>query len=228
MAWTAQGGGGNFEDPPVGTHLARCVAIIDLGTQKGEYMGEAKIRRETVIRWELPNAAMADGRPFVVLKFYTASLGEKANLRRDLVNWRGKEFNAEELMGFDEANLLDKCCMLSITQNDKGKVRVTGVMALPKGTTVPPRVNPLVYLSLTKDRYDASVFEALSDYFTGRIMLSPEWAELQAGQPKKLPPSNAPKTDDFDDDIPFILSNNYYNVSIPFDRRMRRARNGLH
>jgi hypothetical protein len=75
-------------------------------------------------------------------KWYTASIGEKANLRKDLVNWRGREFTDDELKGFDVKKLLGVPCMLSLTPNDKGKVRVTGIMKLPQGTTCPPQINP--------------------------------------------------------------------------------------
>src|SRR5688572_12525808 len=127
-------GGGDFEQPPIGTHVARCVKMIDIGTQKGEYQGKATYKRQVIIGWELPNELMTTGefagKPFGVSKFYTASLSEKANLRADLKNWRGRDFTEEELAGFDAKNILEKPCMLSLTESDKGRIRVTGVMAL--------------------------------------------------------------------------------------------------
>ena len=39
-------GGGNYEQPPIGTHVARCIKVIDLGTQRGEYQGKATIKRQ--------------------------------------------------------------------------------------------------------------------------------------------------------------------------------------
>lgn len=190
-----------FKQPPIGTFVARCISIIDLGTQKGEYQGKPNIARKCYVAWELPNEKMEDGRPFIVGKFYTASLGEKANLRKDLVNWRGKAFTAEELMGFEERNLLDKTCMLSLTENANNKVRVTGVMSKPKEVPAPDRVNEIVYFSLEKDRFSQDTFNSLSDWFKGEIMKSPEWAELKAKDAK--PPVGGAKADDFDDDIPF-------------------------
>src|ERR1700685_4504260 len=96
--------GGDFEQPPIGTHMARCVRVIDIGTQRGEYQGKVNIRRQCIIAWELPTELMSEGdsagKPFIVSRFYTASLGKKANLRADLQNWRGREFTEEELSGF--------------------------------------------------------------------------------------------------------------------------------
>jgi hypothetical protein len=201
MTWSEKAS--SFEDPPVGVYIARCVGIIDLGTQKEEYQGKTKIQRKTVLRWELPTELMTtgdhEGKPFVVNKWYTASLSDKANLRADLVNWRGREFTPDELQGFDEKNLLDKVCMLSLTKNDKGKVRVTGVMSKAKGMVVPDRVNELVYISLEPGKFERPAFEALTDYFKDEIKKSPEWAELN-GAAGAVKPSNV---DDFDDDIPF-------------------------
>jgi hypothetical protein len=58
------------------------------------------------------------GKPFTVSKFYTASLGEKANLRADLKNWRGRDFTDEELAGFEAKNILGKPCMLSVVETE--------------------------------------------------------------------------------------------------------------
>jgi len=203
MKWSDQGGG-DFEQPPIGTHVARCIKLIDIGTQRGEYQGKATMKRQVIIGFELPNELMQEGeyagKPFTVSRFYTASLGEKANLRRDLANWRGRDFTEEELRGFDSKNILGKACMLSLTPNDKGKTRITGVMALPKGTPVPDQVNSTVYLSLEPDEFNPEVFEALSDGYKKLIKASPEWAELQ----KPRAPQGGGHFDDMRDDIPFV------------------------
>lgn len=207
MKW-ADNGGGTFEQPPTGTHVAICVKIIDIGTQKGEYQGQANIRRQCIIGWELPNELMTEGdyagKPFTVSKFYTASLGEKANLRKDLANWRGRDFTEAELKGFESKNILGKPCMLSLTPNEKGKTRVTGVMALPKGTPVPKAVNPTIYLSLEKGEFDQAVFDALSDGYKKMITVSPEYRHIVNPQPAAQNP-NAPRNTfaDMEDDIPF-------------------------
>ena len=196
--------GTDFEQPPVGTHLARCVSVIDIGTQKSEYQGKVNLRRQIIIGWELCNEHMQSGEfagmPMKVGKFYTASLSEKANLRHDLENWRGRAFSAQELLGFDAKNIVGVPCLLSLTENDKGKVRVTGVMAVPRGTPVPPQVHPRIVLFLERDEFDKSTFDSLSEKMQAIIKLSPEYQELQ----------NAPvQSDDVgsfgmpEEDIPF-------------------------
>lgn len=202
MKW-ADSGGGDFEQAPTGTHVARCVKVIDIGTQKGEYQGKATSKRQCIIGWELPTELMSEGelagKPFTVSRFYTASLGEKANLRKDLANWRGRDFTEQELQGFEAKNILDKPCLVSITPNDKGKARVTGIMALPKNTQVPARVNSITYFSL--DEFDVKVFESLSDGYKKLIQASPEYQSLMS--PAQASKRGGAAFEDMVSDIPF-------------------------
>lgn len=197
-------GGKEFEQPPIGNHIARCVGLIDLGTQQGDYQGKTTHARKIILRWELPNELISEGewagKPFMVSQFYTASLSEKANLRKVLESWRGRPFTPEELMGFESKNLLDKPCMLNVTHTDKGKAKVASVAQVPKGMTVPGRVNDLLYFSL--DDFNSSVYEKLPQFFKDMIQKSPEWEELHATA-SSSPRAPAGKFDDFADDIPF-------------------------
>lgn len=201
MRWT-DSGGKEFEAAPVGNHVARCVGIIDLGTQESKYEGKTKHARKVVIRWELPNELISEGdfagRPFVVSKFYTASLSEKANLRNDLASWRGRDFTPEELSGFDSKNILDKPCMVNVIHNEKGKAKVAGVSPVPKGMQVPGRVNDLLYFSLEESEFKPEIFEGLSEFYKEQIRKSPEWGELHEAAPQK-----GKHFDDLKDDIPF-------------------------
>jgi len=201
MQWKDKGGG-DFEQAPAGTHIAICVKIIDIGTQKGEYEGKETFKRQCIVGWELPNELMTEGeyagKPFVVSKFYTASLSDKANLRKDLANWRGRDFTEEELEGFDAKNILGKPCMLSLTKKDNNKTRVTGVMAIPKGTQVPAQVNNITYFSL--DEFDRNVFDGLSDGYKKMISVSPEFQEL-SGAPNQV--KSGGTFEEMKDDIPF-------------------------
>ena len=202
MKWSDTGGG-DFEQPPIGTHMARCVRVIDIGTQRGEWQGKATTRRQCIIAWELPTELMSEGelagKPFLVSRWVTASLGKKANLRAMLENWRGREFTEDELSGFESKNILGRGCMLSLTATEKGKPKVSGVMALPKGMELPSQVMPSIYFSL--DQFDAAVFDSLSEGLRKIIALTPEY--VQATKPLGQGPKPAGGFDDMDDDIPF-------------------------
>lgn len=200
-------GGTSFEQPPTGSHAARCIAVIDLGTQKTTYEGETQIKRQVIVRWELSNELMTSGdhagKPFTVSKFYTASLHEKAGLRKDLASWRGRDFTPEELRGFDLKNVLAHPCMLSVGLSEKGKAKVTSVMGLPKGMSVPPQVNPSFNFSLTGDQFKAADFELLSKGFKEMVIASPEYQAIINRTPAPERKHAAPVMQEDDSDIPF-------------------------
>ena len=186
MKWK-NNGGGDFVQPPTGTFLARCVKLVDLGTQTGEYQGKATSRRQVIIGWELPDELMetgdAAGKPFLVTAFYTQSLSDKAKLRHDLVAWRGREFTPVELEGFEAKNILGAPCMLTLTMNDKEKVRVTSVAGVPRSMKgkVPKQVNPSMLFSLELDEFDEAVYQGLSDGIRKMIDSSPEMKLIRNG-----------------------------------------------
>lgn len=193
-------GNGNFEQAPIGTHMARCVKLIDIGTQKGDYQGQVNFKRQIIVGWELCNELMQTGeyagQPFTLSKFYTASLSEKATLRQHLKNWRGRDFTDEELKAFDLKNILGKPCMLSVIPKEKdGKSIIGGVMALPKGMQVPEAVNPLVYFSL--DAFDQFTFDKLSDGYKKMITVSPEYQQTTNPALYRAQPATADDEPDF-------------------------------
>jgi len=205
-------GGGNFERCPAGMHLARCYRIIDLGTQKSEYMGQVKYLHKIMLGWEIhgTNEAgkplkMNDGRPFAIFKNYTLSWSDKANLRLDLQSWRGKPFSQEEMRRFDLKTVLGAWCMLNVIdrdgQNGKTYSNINGVTPVPaiiKQNGLPEAVNPNEIFNLSEP--DMAMFETFSDNLKAKIKASPEWEKLQ-GKAEKAP-SREPGEDD-DSDIPF-------------------------
>lgn len=191
-------GSGSFTPAPTGTHIARCVKLIDLGTQHGEYMGEPTRRNQVLVTWELPNELITiDGKemPQTTSKFYTNSLGEKANLRRDLEGWRGRAFNDMELDSFDLEAVLGKPCMLTIVGAENGKTKVASVSGMPKGMECPPQVNESFTFWL--DNFDEDKFEKVSDGIKKIIQKSEEWSSIGSE------PQSAPVEDDDLGDIPF-------------------------
>ena len=106
---------------PTGLKQAVCYDIWDIGLQKGEYKGKINQAHKIIIAWELDETIENGeyiGKRFVISKFYTLSLGKKANLRHDLESWRGKTFTEEELNGFDVENLIGCNCMLNVGLNE--------------------------------------------------------------------------------------------------------------
>jgi hypothetical protein len=152
-------GNSDFKQAPTGTHVARCIRLIDLGTQHGEYQGQPNVRNQVLISWELPNELMEDGKPFLISHFYTNSLNEKATMRAHLESWRGRQFTEGECKGFDLNAVLGKPCMVTVIANDKGKSKVSAVAALPKGLQAPAQVNPSSAFWI--EEWNQAAFEAI-------------------------------------------------------------------
>lgn len=198
-------GGGDFQQAPAGSHIARCIKIIDIGTHHGEYQGVPNVRNQVIVQWELPNETMQfDGeeKPLIVSKFYTNSLSEKATLRKDLESWRARPFSPEELNKFDLMKILDAPCILSVVHTEKGKAKVVGVSGLPKGMQCPEAHNEVDAFWL--DEWDQDDFENLSKGFQKLIMESDEYQAMNTppGQ-RAAQAESSRRADDFDDDIPF-------------------------
>lgn len=200
---------GTFELPPAGTFTAIMYRFIDRGTQRSEFNGEARTRHEVMLTWELCGELMTDGRPFSISKTYTWSMHEKAGLRKDLEAWRGKSFSDADFEGpnaFNTKKLLGAPATLTISHHTKPNgdayAKLAGIGKAMKGIQIPDCVNPKVYLALTKEDFDPTVFAGLSDKLKGIIAASPEYAELTQQSAQHDDPGMrefAP----LDDDIPF-------------------------
>jgi hypothetical protein len=201
MGRYAQDPGGNFTPPPVGTHVARCYSIIDIGSQRGDYLGQPSVRNTILVGWEVPDELMDDGRPFVASKFYRNSLNEKATLRAHLEAWRGRGFSLEELQRFDLEAIVSKPCLLTIiNDSETHKHKIASVSGLPKGAICPPQVNPSFTFWL--DSFAAAKFATLSDGLKKMIEKSDEYQTIARGHGPATATASAPSAD-FDDDIPF-------------------------
>jgi hypothetical protein len=199
--YAADTGGDDFVQASAGSHIARSIRIVDIGTHHDQYEGKQIKRNQFVLQWELPDETMEiDGKslPVIVSRFYTNSLSKKSNLRKDLESWRSKQFTAEELMSFDLMQILNKPCMLSIVKNDNGKSVVKTVSPCPKGVVCPPAVNKVEAFWL--DEWDDNKFAALSDGFKKLIVQSEEYKAFE-GEPALPIPKKAQGIEE--DDIPF-------------------------
>ena len=218
MSFYVEDTGSSFESTPVGSHLARCYRIVDVGTQKSEYQGQVKYLHKVMLGWEIHGVnddgtpiKMKDGRPFAMFKNYTLSWSDKATLRIDLQAWRGRPFTAEEMRRFDLKTILGAWCMLNVIERlgNDGKMyvnvaNISPVPAMIKQAGLPAAINKNEMFNLSEP--DMEMFNSFSDNLKKKIQGSPEWQKLQGKTPTPPPtPQGAPAPDaDFDsDDIPF-------------------------
>jgi hypothetical protein len=177
-------GGAAFTPCPAGSYLARCVQLIDMGTQTSTFEGEVKRARKVLAAWEIldDECRRDDGQPFILSKRFTQSLHEKSALRKTLASWRGRDFTPSELRGFDLATVLGKDAFLSVIHTEKdGKTyaNIAAVMKPPKGMTCPEGCGnePLQHWDMTAP--DWAVFAVLPPRLVEQIESSPEFQALK-------------------------------------------------
>lgn len=197
--------GSDFKPIPEGTYIATCVRVIDLGTQVTTYMGADKLQRKVLVAWEVPDEMVefeGKSQPALIQKRYTASLSDKANLRKDLEAWRGRRFTDEELRGFDLKNVLGSACQIQVLHSEDGAyANVQTIMALPKGMPKPEPIHSLINFSLDPAEYSEGVYGLLSDKLKQSIAQSPEYKALNGGLAAS--PTEDFARNDLDDEIPF-------------------------
>tara|TARA_R110000868_G_scaffold20734_5_gene87252 strand:- start:710 stop:1369 length:660 start_codon:yes stop_codon:yes gene_type:complete len=215
IAKESGGGGGEFTPVPQGMHLARCYRVIDLGTQESSYLGTIKHLPKVMLQFEVHGEddggnpiVTTKGEPMSISKNFTLSLAEMATLRKDLQTWRGREFTAEELRGFELKNVLGAWGMISVIKamgnNGKEYTNIAAIMSVPpaiKKTGMPDGHNELKMFSI--DEPDMVLFDSFSNGLREKIQKSPEWqarGNSSASMPVK---ASAGSIDDLDDDIPF-------------------------
>lgn len=212
MAITAsdKGSGSNFEPAPPGNHPARCVSLIDLGTQEQEYVGEFSLKHQVFIMFELPKQMKTFKKedvevtePFTVSGFYTLSLHEKAKLCHLLEGWRGKAFTDQEKEAFDITVLAGKACLMNVLgytkKNGDTGSKIGSASQLPEGLNCPPQVHPTVLFSL--EDYSQESFDKVSEGLQKIIMRSPEY-QVACGY-RQPQPEQTENPAPLDIDIPF-------------------------
>ena len=126
----------NYTPAPEGLHSAVCCDVEDLGEVDTGFGKKYKVK----IYWQIEETNPDyDNKPFVVSQRYTASLHEKANLRKMLEAWRGRKFNEEELQEVDLEKLIGANCQVQIQHNIAGEgevyANVTAVVPSAKNGT---------------------------------------------------------------------------------------------
>lgn len=193
---------------PEDTYPAVCYCLVDLGEQYSEAF--KKMSQKVVIGWELVGETITiDGKeqPRTFHNTYTKSLSEKSKLRSDLTSWRGKEFTAEELRGFNLRNIVGVPCMLQIVHKksadgSKTYANLASVTKLPK--MIKPFTGTLKPIIFDIDESDPAMVDSLPQWMGDKIKGSATFQlrlERQGAQPIKAPAFE--DIDDSDGELPF-------------------------
>jgi hypothetical protein len=190
MNFKASNGGGDFKSVPPGTHLAICNLIADVGMQPGSAMFPQP-KHQIYVRFEVPAERIdyeKDGKklsgPVVIGQFFTASMNEKANLRKQLESWRGRAFTDDEAENFDVSTILGKPCMLSVVENEKGGKtysNIVSISGIPKGVQVGRAENELLYFAADDQTNFSKLPEWLQKKINGQVKEQHEEPVYQRG-----------------------------------------------
>ncbi len=207
MKFKATGGGEDFKRCPAGSHLAVCNMVADVGLQPGSRM-YPNPKHKIYVRFEVPAERVEyekDGKkiegPITIGTYYTASMSEKATLRKHLEGWRGKKFTDAEAEDFDVSAILGKACMLSVVETESdGKTysNIANIGAVPKGLPPMQAENPLLYYAAD----DEKQFDKLPEWLQKKIVEQLK-VTTKEGADDAAAKQYASQHDSFDDDIPF-------------------------
>lgn len=181
------------------TYPARCVGVIELGTQTVTFEGRSNQVKKVQLIFEVPGEVYQsgdnEGKPIKTFASYTMSIGPKSNLGKALVAWRGKEFTDEEKDAFTLDKILDKPCNITINQSGW----IEAITKITKGTTLPDAHYKPFYFGLSADDFDQELFNGFHEKLQDKIKLSPEYQELMASTGA----GTAQGDTEEEDDLPF-------------------------
>ena len=132
-------------------HIAVVVGIWSIGKQRTSFEGVDKIITQCILLFEvdeLYEEGEVKGKHMTIAKWYTQSLSSKANLKKSVESFIGKELLEDEIKDFDLESIIGKTCLLDIIhKNDK--VKINQVSKLPKALT--PFKPDNLYINQTPD-----------------------------------------------------------------------------
>jgi hypothetical protein len=173
--------------PEPGSYSARCVRVIDLGTQQSMTKGGLKENHQTYIEWELFGENGAEESPFLVGNRYNFYLTPNSFLRKALENWRGTPFADEGIKQFDLYNVLGKDCDLGVVHNKVGEktyANVSSILPTKKGEKAKianyKQATPLLYFDLDKAGQIGfqTDYDSVPKWLQGIIHKSKEWPDV--------------------------------------------------
>jgi hypothetical protein len=190
-----------FKAHDAGQFVGQCVDTINLGEKVQDFPGTKPYLAPTcALVFRTGERNPETGEYIDIAKEYTVSMGDKANLRKDLQTWRGKAYTPEQI---EEGVPLDKLtgnhALLTITQRTSGKGRtyanITAIVGIP---------------AQMKDMVQKYTDYTRAEYWETR---KKEYAEAAAKFRAEFAPPKPKATEDFsdfpsaladeDDELPF-------------------------
>ena len=149
-----------FMPAPAGQHLGVCVDFVDEGIVDDTFQGRPRRVHKCRIVFELDpetSGLMENGKRFIISRRFTASLNEKATLRKFLEDWRSRPFTEAELEGFDTETLIGANALCQVIHKPSAKdprdiyANIQTIMRAPKAMGW---IEPSDGYTRVKDRLD--------------------------------------------------------------------------
>lgn len=182
----ATSSGNSIAPVPAGTALGICYAVIDLGTppQHGNFPSRRKvllcfelplIRADFIVNGETKNLAR------VISADYTLSTDKKANLRKHLAAWRGRDFTEDEAKVFEVGKVAGAMALLSIVHKPSADgtrtfANITAIMKPMAGTDKMLPENPIVVWDIPASG-PITIPDTIPEWIANRIKASDEYVE---------------------------------------------------
>jgi len=134
---TATASDAKFSPHPEGQYAARCVDVVDLGEKVEQYPGFPQRLSHKCLLIFRTGEVNPDTKEIIdIAKEFTVSMGEKANLRKFLEDWRGKSYQPAQIeQGVPLHKLTGQAALITVEHKTSGKGRtyanVKGITPLP-------------------------------------------------------------------------------------------------
>lgn len=135
---TARGSDSKFKPHPEGQYVGQCVDTIDLGENVETFAGQpSKLAHKCAIVFRTGERNEQTGEYIDIGREFTVSMGEKANLRKFLEQWRGRPYTAEAVeAGVPLDKLTGNHGLLTVAHkvsaNQRTYANVTACVGIPK------------------------------------------------------------------------------------------------
>jgi len=134
----AKGSDSKFRPHPEGQFIGVCVDTVDLGDNVETFAGQpSKLAHKCVLVFRTGERNEATGDYIDIAREFTVSMGEKANLRKFLEQWRGKPYATSQIEeGVPLHKLTGQPGLLTVSHKTSGQGRtyanITACVGVPK------------------------------------------------------------------------------------------------
>ena len=166
-----------FKNASPGSHDARLLRVVDLGSCMESFQGQPpKLRHQVVLTFELLDEYTDSGDPLLAMIWFTLSLAPQSNMRPFFEAWLERKFSKEEIERFSFEPFLGKACeVFMVAENER--VNIKSVVKAKPQKNYPALVNTPFIFDL--DNPDPATFARLGEKTRNKILESEEGKPIQ-------------------------------------------------